>query len=331
MQAYIVSKTDLKVKDFATLTSFEINEDSAADVPSGFGFAHPPLAVIGDFILLQNLYLGVISGMETDKKMSSVILRSLPILSIFSRNILLGSPDSVTENYITSAMQDNFANSGDALSDISYLAVTANTQTSLGITPHNENGIYNLNTFLRYAAIRHQIFTNFTLTPNTLSVSVEYRIPPLRVIDATVADVLSLNETIVSECVSKVTVKTSSSVITYYLFDNGIFGTDPNSGTRLAGKVDTVYCENPSDAAKTAADIFAKNQYSHLIEMEIVSGSKIYDTATMQLYDRALIRTRSGVYNSYIGFKGQRSTAKSVLFKFGDARLALTDKLKGGI
>ena len=331
MQAYIVSKTDLKVKDFSTLTSYEINEDSAADAPSGFGFAQAPLAVIGDFILLQNQYLGLISGIETDKKMSSVILRSLPIQSLFSRNILLGSPNAITEAYIAVAIQDNFVSSGDVLSDIPYLAVTANTQTSLGITPHNENGIYNLNTFLRYVAIRHQVYSDFTLTPNALIVSLESRVPPLRVIDATVADILSLSETVVSECVSKVTVKTSSSVVTYYLFDNGTFGTDPNAGARLTGKVDTVYCENPSDAVQTAADIFAQNQFSHLIEMEIVSGSKLYETTSMKLFDRALIRTKSGVYNSYISFKGQRSNSKSVLFKFGDARLALTDKLKGGI
>lgn len=331
MQAYIVSKTDLKVKDFSTLTSYEINEDSAADAPSGFGFAQAPLAVIGDFILLQNQYLGVISGIETDKKMSSVILRSLPIQSLFSRNILLGSSNAITEAYIATAIQDNFASSGDVLSDIPYLSVAANTQTALGITPHNENGIYNLNTFLRYVAIRHQIFTDFQLTPNSLNVTIDRRVPPIRVIDATVADVLFLSEIVVSECVSKVTVKTTSSSVTYYLFNNGTFGTDPNAGTRLTGKVDTVYCENPSDVVQTASDIFSKNQFSHLIEMEITSGSKLYETANMKLFDRALIRTKSGVYNSYISFKGLRSTSKSVLFKFGDARLALTDKLKGGV
>lgn len=152
MQAYIISKTDLKVKDAATL-------------------------------------------------------RSLPASSIFSRNILLGGEQAVTENYILSAINDNFVSSGDMMTDIPYIRATAKTQTALSITPHNENGIYNLDTFLRYVARRHSLFADFELSPDALDVRLERRTPPAHIVDATVADVLSLNETVVSECVSKVTVK----------------------------------------------------------------------------------------------------------------------------
>lgn len=165
--------------------------------------------------------------------------------------------------------------------DVPYISVTAKTQTPLNITPHNDNGIYNLDTFLRYAASRYHIFTDFEITANTLSVNIENRNPPVRIIDATVADVLSLNETVVSECVSKLTVKTSGSVITYYLFDDGTFGTNPSSGTRMQGKADAVYCENTADGEKMAGDIFAKNKFSHLIEAEILSSSKLYNTSNM--------------------------------------------------
>jgi hypothetical protein len=164
-----------------------------------------------------------------------------------------------------------------------------------------------------------------------LNISIENRIPPLRVMDATVADVINLNESVVSECVSKVTVKTSAGVATYYLFEDGSFGTNPGAGIRMRGKTDTVYCENTADAEKTAGDVFAKNKFSHLIEAEILSESRLYDTANMRLYDRALVRTKTGVYDTYISFVSRKSTAKTVLFKFGDARLTLTDKLKGGI
>jgi hypothetical protein len=51
----------------------------------------------------------------------------------------------------------------------------------------------------------------------------------------------------------------------------------------------------------------------------------------MRLYDRAMVKTKTGVYDTYISFKSRKSTTKTVLFKFGDARLTLTDKLKGGI
>lgn len=331
MQAYIISKSDLKVKHAAVLVSYEISEDAASAAQSGFAFASAPSAAAGDYILLRGLYTGIISGVETDKKTSAVTLRALPMSSIFSRSILLGSAEAVTENCILSAIDDNFVSSGDALTDIPYIAAAAITQTALGITPHNDNGIYNLETFLRYTARRHHIFADFEITANSLNVSIENREPPLRFVDATVADVLTLSETVISECVSKVTVKTSAGVTMYYLFEDGSFGTNPGAGVRMRGKTDTVYCENAADAVKTAGDVFTKNKFSHLIEAEILSESRLYGTLNMQLYDRALVRTKTGVYDTYISFISRKSAAKTVLFKFGDAKLTLTDKLKGGI
>jgi hypothetical protein len=335
MQAYVISKIDLKVRDAAVTIGYEMNEDTSAPAVTSMNFARMPAVSAGDYVCLkeaaETVYLGIISGMETDKKTSVATLRALPVSSIFSRNILLSSPQAVTENYILSAINDNFVTSGDAMTDIPYISATAATQTLLDITPHNDNGIYNLDTFLRYVARRHHIFPDFELKDNALGLSIENRNPPLHIIDAMVADVFGLNETVVSECVSKVTVKTSAEVSTYYLFENGSYGTDPGAGIRMQGKADTVYCENAADAEKTAGDIFAKNKFSHLIEAEILLRSKLYDTANMQLYDRAMVKTKTGVYDTYISFKSRKSTAKTVLFKFGDARLTLTDKLKGGI
>jgi hypothetical protein len=125
-------------------------------------------------------------------------------------------------------------------------------------------------------------------------------------------------------------VKTSTDVRTYYLFDDGSYGTDPEAGTRVTGKVETVYIENTADAEKTAGDVFAKNKYSHLIEVEIISSSQLYNTRNMKLYDRAKVKTKTGIYDTYISYIAKRSAAQTVLFKFGDAKLSLTDKLKGG-
>lgn len=331
MQAYIISKVDLKVKDAAVLVRFEIYEDTASLAQSVFVFAFSVNAATGDYILIRGEYFGVVSGIEADKNTSVLTLRALPISSLFSRNILLGAGQDITENYIQSAITNNFVSSNDVLMDIPYIAVTVKTQTELGITPHNEFGIYNLDTFLRYAAKRHNIFTDFDMTSTVLNVYIENRTPPVHIIDATVADVLSVNETVVSECVSKVTVKTSSGVFIYYLFDDGSYGNDPEAGTRVTGKAETVYCENTVDADKTAGDVFARNKYSHLIEVEIISSSKLYNTGNMKLYDRAKVKTKTGVYDTYISYKAIKSAAKTVLFKFGDAKLSLTDKLKGGV
>ena len=330
MQIYIISKSDLKVKDIAETISCEINEDVSTAAQSGFVLASFVNAATGDFVYSRETYLGIVMGIEADKKTSVFTLRTLPASSIFLRNILLGSAQSITENYMMSAINDNFVDSGDALLDIPYINVAVNTQTELNIAPDNSNGIYNLDLFLRYTAMRHNIFTDFELTSDSLNVSIENRTPPTHIIDATVADVLGVNETVVSECVSKVTVKTSTVVLTYYLFDDGSYSTESSAGTRVSGKVETIYCANEGDAEKAAGDVFAKNKYSHLIELEMLSSSKLYNVNNMQLYDRAKVKTKTGIYDTYISFKSTKSAAQTVLFKFGDAKLSLTDKLKGG-
>ena len=330
MQAYIISRADLGVKAIAVLVRYEFNEDTVSPCQSVFVFAAAVNAATGDYLLVRNEYLGVVSGIEADKNTSVLTIHALPVSSIFSRNILLGTGQDITENYIQSAINDNFVSSGDALLDDPNISVSVQTQTVLGITPHNDNGIYNLDTFLRYAAKRHNIYTDFELTSITLNVSLENRIPPTHIIDATVADVLSVDETMVSECVSKVTVKTSTDVVTCYLFDDGSYNTDPEAGTRVTGKAETVYTENTADAEKTAGDVFAKNMYSHLIEAEMLLSSKLYDVHSMKLYDRAKVKTKTGVYDTYISYIAKRSAEQTVLFKFGDAKLSLTDKLKGG-
>jgi len=331
MQCYILSKADMSVKAAANPVRYEISEDAASPAQSSFTFAAPVDAAIGDFVLLRNSYLGICSGIEADKNTTAVTLQALPISSLFSRNILLGAGDAVTENFIFSAIRDNFISSGDAVLDIPYLWAEAVTQTPLGVIPHNDNGIYNLDTFLRYVAKRHGIFADFTPAPGMLRVLLGQREPKRHIIDATVADVLHLSETVVSKCVSKVTVKTSAGTTTYYLFTDGSYGTDPSAGIRSAGQADAIYCENPEDEEAAAADAFAKNQFSHLIEAEIFSGSLLYDVSGIRLFDRATVKTRSGIYDTYVSYIHMSSSARTTLVRFGDAKLTLTDKLKGGM
>jgi len=328
MQVYIVSKIDLKVRDASKAIGFEINEDTAGPILSAFQFATAVNISSGDYIFLKDKYLGIVAGIEADKSTSVVTLRALPISSIFVRKILLGDIQTVTEDYINATILNNFVSSGDSLLDIPYINVIVKTQTPLGIIPHNEHGIFNLDTFLRYVAKRHSIYTELDLNADSLNVTIEQRMPPVHIIDATVADVISLNETVVSESVSKVTVKTPHLLETYYMFEDGTYGADPDAGMRVPGRAETVYCENDDDIQKSAGDIFAKNKYSHSIETEIISASKLYDVKNMRLYDKAKVKTKTGIYETYISARYQKSTAATVLFKFGDAKLSLTDKLK---
>jgi hypothetical protein len=332
MQGYIVSSTDLRVKDVVVPAGYEINEDTAAAAVSNITLSKGADTRTGDYVCLRGngdtVYLGIISGIEGDKQTSQTVLHALPVSSIFAQNILLGEVQPSTESFVQSAILDNFVNSGDPYFDIPYLDVSARTQTAPCILPDSQNGIYNLDAFIRYIAKQHDIYTDFALTTESLNVTIEKRSPPVHVVDATVADVLSLTETVTSECVSKVAVKTQTGVLTYYLFNEGSFGKDPAAGVRVPGRMETLYCENPDDAEKTAGDVFIKNKYDHLIEAEILAGSLLYDIFNMNLYDRAIVKTGTGIYETYISSRSRKSTAKTVLFKFGDARVTLTDKLR---
>ena len=120
MMAYIVSKADLKVKDALTVISYEINEDTAAPAVTNIRFARMPSVNAGDYVCLkeagETVYLGVVSGVEADKKTSVAALRSLPVSSVFSRNILLGDARAVTTDLSADmfASPASFSRGGEA-------------------------------------------------------------------------------------------------------------------------------------------------------------------------------------------------------------------------
>lgn len=327
MQVYIINRNTMKTMAVVQAVSFEINESADSLALSSFTFAHDFDATSGDYLYIKDVYLGIVTGKQAEKATSDVTLTAAPPGILFSRSILLGAPNNVTENYIKSAILDNFTNSGDAFFDYRNITVVAATQSNLGITPHNDNGIYNLATFMFYVAKRHNIFIDYALSASGLAVSIEKRTPKTRTIDATLSDIITLSETVTAELVSKVVVKTPLSSIIYYLYLGGTFGTDPLAESRMpGGRMETLYCENPAEADKTAGDVFLKNMYSHLIELALPISSKLYDPNEMSVFDFVNIKTNSGIYQSFISAKTLR--AGIVYLKIGGAKVTLTDKLR---
>lgn len=259
------------------------------------------------------------------------------ILSLFDRQIILSDEEMTgttgIEDFIVYTIQNQFKDSGDALMDISYLDPAALTHTKEFIVPGNDNGIWNMAAFIRYAAKRYGILTSFEITTDKrVAVSVEKIMPITRNIDATLADILSYNETMDVDTVSKVFVKTGSgSVVAYYLFEDGTYSADPAAGTRTSGRVTAIYTNNDAEAGKAAGDVFSANRYNHCVEFEIIRNAKLFYVDALQLHTPLRLKTKTaGVYDTYISARSESSDRKTVGFKCGDMRVSLTDKLKKG-
>lgn len=338
---YVLSKIDLTVKDIINPISHNLCEDSLVTVKSELRISKSTKAMAGDYVIFNEkgsvLFSGIVDTVTGEKGTSIHTLYILPMLSLFDRKIVLDN-ESMTgttgiEDFIVYTIQSQFKASGDGLTDLVYLDPIAMTHTVEAIKPENENGIWNLATFIRYIAKRYGVLTSFeVMRDKQLTMSIEKIVATTKKIDATLADIVNYNETMDVDTISKVYIKTGNgSIYTYYLFDDGSYSIDPLAGTRVPGRITSVYVENDADADKTAGDVFSANRYNHCVEFEILKESELFDVEGLKLHYPVRLRTQTGgVYDTYISARSQSSDRKTVGFKCGDMRISLTDKLKMG-
>lgn len=262
MVVYVLSKTDLSVKDISKPISYVLNEDSVVTVKSELRVSRAPNAEGGDYVVFNEkgsvLFSGIIDTVTSEKGTTIHTMYILPMLSLFDRQIVL-EDEAITgttgiEDFIVYTIQNQFKASGDVLMDMVYLDQVALTHTKESIVPENDNGIWNMAAFIRYVAKRYGILMAFEFSSDKrLWVTVQKYTSTIKNIDATLADITNYNETMDVDIISKVFVKTGSgSVFTYYLFNDGKYNTDPLVGTRVNGRATAVYVKNDVDADKAA-------------------------------------------------------------------------------
>lgn len=350
--AYVLSATDLAIKDLLEFDEYEFKTDSEFAEKSQIVVSKQPNIVEDDFIICQsngsNVYIGVCENYKSSSDSSAYTLTMKQTANLFDRFIFIAGESLISgtgiEDFIVKAITDNWINSGDTMLDRDYITVTATTHTpvyaKVSTIVSLEEGAYNLKTFLGNAMEYYDIYVSFDFsTAEELHISVYKDTSADVSVDATVTDVTEYTETYSVDALAKLNVQwnqTSGDNIiattyrTYYLLANRTITTNGSDPNRANGTVRAlvIEAETENEMYQKVVDVFSENSYSHKISFLLSMDSMLYDYTQFYPGHNTQIKTKSGIRNSIVTGLTVSSSSRFAQVVFGKLKVTLIEKLR---
>jgi len=331
---YIISKTDLNIKDVVQVSDYQIEENINLNGKSTFKLYRLPSAEKNDFVKFGD-FQGIIADIETSKDKDEFTVHVEDVNALFNRRIIISDEALIAstglEDFIKKMIDDRFRATGDTLLNISYLSVTASTHTPLNFKVDTDDGVFNFRTFLGNMKERYGIELSYTFG-STLAIDVFKSSLSELDIDLTVSDIVDYDEVYAVDVIAKVIVfsKISSTTTNYYLLNNRTVSTDSTNVNRVVGKIESVVVETDEEVAQAALDVFKANSYSHNVAFSLISSSLLYETSQLSINRPLRIKTfDNGIYSTFIAKKKYQFKSTAIEFECGNIKINLIDKLKG--
>ena len=332
---YILSKTDLKIKDIIQTSEYEINTNISLTGKSAFKIYRQPIAEGQDLIVIGD-YKGIITSIETEKDINSFTINVNQLDDLFDRKLILAKENLIStigiEDFIKETILDNFKTSLDTLLNIPYINITVLTHTLVNASVPTTEGIYNFRTYLGNARELYNIVLDYKFTSTTLDITISKNELSVLEVDATVSDIITYDEVYNVNVTAKVTVlsKATGNTFNYYLLTDRTTTTDINHPNRAKGGIDIVVCEVDSEAIQAGLDAFRSNNYQHNIELTLTKESKFFNEQDFVIGRDLKIKTKdNGIYETFIRKINKKSDSNIYNVKCGNMRITLIEKLKG--
>lgn len=357
MIAYILSKQNLKIKDFFYFKEYMFCDD--IDYKNKSQIIAPKLLDVSDddFVYCKDdsnraVFFGIACDTQTNDRTDNFALTLKPKESLFDRFIFASGESTIAtsiEAFVAAAIEDNWVDSGDSLMDRAYIVPSAQTNTpvsaSLGGIVNLKNGVYNLQTFLGNIKERYGIFIDFVLTNTNpailtgpvLTVKIYKNTADTVPIDTDVSDISSCDETYSVDVLAKLKVKwhnTTSNTTTYrtfYLLEDRTITEDGTDTDRVDGTVKSIYVETETEAAMLdeVTNQFQSNRYEHKITFYLREGSQLYLPDDYYVGRKCQVETKTGVKTSLITAIERDSGSGVRKITLGKLKVTLTEKLRG--
>ena len=284
-------------------------------------------------------FKGIIEQIDNADGENKFTISCLEIEQLFSRKIVLTESEIISnvgiEDFVARTIRYYFSESGDAFIDMSYINVNALTHTKISAKPATEDNIYNFKTYIGNIKEQYGIFLDFEFTKDKLNISVYKSDQNFMQIDTMISDVTSCKETYKIKVLSKLNVvyvdkETQAETMRYFYLhsDRSISEIDKD---RIDGTISTVRieAETEEEMIQEARNEFKSNSYSHSIEAEIITTSKLYPVNELFVGREVMIKTAAaGIKESIISGISYSDADNVVFVKFGILKVSLTDKLK---
>lgn len=309
MDCYIKRKSDFRTTHRLTVLDYDYVIDSIYDENSTFTVLSEITGIEGGFLFFDG-WLGVVDRCAPEKGQTLITCKN--IISAFSRS-LLPAEGAHIETFIKGKLESEYKNLDDTMYDMPYLSVTTTSETGFIVADY-EDGLWNLKSYIAKVRRLKGVFCVFGVQGNTLTVEIGKVDSPVRKVDFSDRTHRIESESYSKTSVAKVTAVTDVGTTHYYMHSDGQYDTTD------ADRVDGDWVVLPTDReAEDVAEVFAKSAYSHLITF--------YSDRVFGFYDSLQVRIGKRVLASYIS--GIRKSMKNgTLYKSGELRVTLTEKLK---
>ena len=331
MIGIVLDKYNFKTKTFFEIIDYEVLEDEETNAVSIIKTIKDFEYNIGDFVFINDLnYKGVVADIFKENGVRTIKIKY--ILNMFDKKVLLQNQGLISsdglEDFILHTIQDNYINNVDAILNIEYLNIEILTHTKLNFTPSNENGIYNLHTFLNNCTQNYNIKFDFNYDSKThkLNITIYMQEEETIFIDKDVSDIIDFVETYDLDVISKVTVKTETNINSWYLLNNRTVTNNINDSNRVIGSEDIIFVENEDEAYQEALNIFKVNKYNHLIEFKINENTKLIDMKDIKIRKNVKIKINENILESYISAISRYKNNNFINIKLGNIRINFIDK-----
>ena len=225
------------------------------------------------------------------------------------------------EDFIAKAIEDNFVNSEDTLTNRQYLDIRVKTHTKLQTTVSNaEDNLYNLHTWMSNCTQLYNIKFTFYIENKKLVMEIENKSLDKELIDVNAQPISSYTEVFDTDIVSKVEVSTNTHTYYLYLLNDRTTTTDATNENRAEGRTERVFTANYEDAEQKALDQITANRYNHNITFK-------YFNRYIEVGTPIAIKTKESlIYDTYISAI-KITQEKFVEYTCGNIRIKFIDKL----
>lgn len=343
MLCYFISKKDFSIINCVPVNSYSVAHNLDCGGKTKIVVAGNPGASDEDFVVLKDGKKTIFNGIvETFDNADGELQYAVPCLEIenmFNRPIILSDTAIIKntgiEDFVATTIEKYFAASGDAFIDMPYINIKVLTHTKVNAKPSAEKGIYNFKTYLGNVKQQYGIFLDFEFTKTALNITIHKKTQSALNINTTITDVFNVKETYKIKVLSKLnvlwtnTTTQEQSLRYFYLHpDRSVSEINEN---RVDGTISTINIEAETEAEmiQEAKNEFKSNSYSHSIEADILSTSKLYPAEEIYVGHELKINTAAaGLQESIISEIAFTDAADVIAVKFGILKVKLTDKLK---
>lgn len=320
MEGYIKQKSDFKTLAMVQITAYSLTKQSIYDTNSSVTIVGTPAVRAGDFFYCDDCVF-VIKETAADHGTTQITLES--ILSAFARPLRYAAPAAGTtiEQFIKKCFEAEYAAVSDEVYRMPYLDLHIKDTATPFLVPDVENGLFSLKSYINKVRRLKNVFVNFSLGQATLDIWIERRTPALHQIDFTETAHQLLEENYSDDSIAKITAVADNIATDYYRLADGSITKTPNGNARAIGKWSVIAIKNVADEETAVLDEFSKSSYSHSI---VFKSTKQYG-----FFDRVVLRRNGQLLSSYISSITVSSGDARILYKSGELRCSMTDKLRG--